>query len=490
MMINFSKFFDDKFLKYFIFIILSCPFLLLAQSSIEHELTQYITSYKAIKNVPSISGGVMKNGKIIWLKTIGYADVENFVPATDSTVYRIASISKLITSSAIMQLVEKGKVKLDDDVRKYLDYFPKKKYTFTIRQLLNHTSGIRDYLPGEFDSKVYFHSTREVINLLAKDSLDFEPGTAYQYTTLGYNLLAAVIEQVTGMSYLDYVTNNIFKPLKMNRTFADIQKDIIYYRAKGYVRDNTRELKNAPLADLSIKYPGGGFLSTPTDLLKFANALLEGKIFSRVLLDTMSAPTILKNGRSNSYGMGVDRKTDLYGRVYYSHSGNGTGFVSEIDIYPEQKVATVHLINLKDRQLDSPAAEFASIVLGSGYHPIKKSLADRLLPNFFILRTDSVFNLYKKIKSDSSQYYNINEEEFSYLGYDLLRNNLVAESEQLFKLYVTEFPNYYKAYSGLADAYLRDGNKGLAAKNFLYAIKLNPKDNYSINKLKKLSSQK
>ncbi|MBK7378171.1 MAG: serine hydrolase [Ignavibacteriales bacterium] len=490
MMNIFSELFNKKFIKYLLFIILACPYLLFSQSSVEHELNQYLVSYKSVKNIPSISGGAIKNGKIIWLKTIGLADVENFVPATDSTVYRIASISKLITASAIMQLVEKGKVKLDDDVRKYLNYFPKKKYTFTVRQLLNHTAGIRDYMPGEFDSKVYFHSTKEVINLLAKDSLIFEPGTAYQYTTLGYNLLAGVIEQVTGMSYLDYVTNNIFKPLKMNRTSADIQKDIIYYRARGYIRDNARELKNAPLADLSIKYPGGGFLSTASDLLKFANALLDGKIFSRNLLDTMAAPTKLKNGKSHTYGMGVDRQIDFYGRVYYTHSGSGTGFVSEIMIYPGQKIATVHLINLKDRQLESPAAEFASILLGSGYHPLKISLADRLLPEFFTLPTDSVFNLYSKIKSDSSEYYNINEEEFSFLGYDLLKNNLVVESVMLFKLYVREFPNYYKAYSGLADAYLRDGNKGLAAKNFRSAIKLNPQDKYSINKLKKLSSQK
>lgn len=487
---NYLNVLNNKFLKYFFFIILSSSCILFPQSSIELELNHYITNYKAIKNVPSISGGVMKNGKIFWLKTIGYADLENLVPATDSTVYRIASISKLITSAAIMQLVDQGKVKLDDNVRIYLDYFPKKKYIFTIRQLLNHTSGIRDYLPGEFDSKTFYHSTREVINLLAKDSLDFEPGTTYQYTTLGYNLLAGVIEKVTGMSYLDYVTNNIFKPLKMNRSSADIQQDIIYYRAKGYVRDNARQLKNAPLADLSIKYPGGGFLSTPRDLLKFADALIEGKLFSKNLLDTMSAPTVLKNKKSISYGMGIDKKIDMYGRVYYTHSGNGTGFVSEIDIYPEQKVSSVHLINIKDRQLDSPASEFASIVLGSGYHPLKKSLADRLLPEFFTSGTDSVFKLFEKIKSDSSQYYKINEEEFSYLGYDLLRNNLVVESLNLFKLYVKEYPNYYKAYSGLADAYLRDGNKGLAAKNFLYAVKLNPKDIYSINKLKKLSSQK
>lgn len=483
-----SAFFIREVFIYFLFIIFCTPSINYSQSSIESELNQYLNNYKNVKNVPSISGGVSKNGKIIWLGTTGYADVENFVRASDSTVYRIASISKLITATAVVQLVEKGKLKLNDDVRKYLDYYPKKKYVFTIRQLLNHTAGLRDYKSGEFDSKIFFHSTKEVVQMLANDSLLFEPGTAYQYSTLGYNLLAGVIEQVTGMSYLDYVYNYIFKPLRMNSTSADIQKDIIHYRAKGYVRDNSRDLKNAPLADLSIKYPGGGFISTAADLLKFADALIQGKIISKNFLDTMTAPTKLKNGKIQSYGLGIVRATDDSGRLYFTHSGTSTGFVSQLIIYPEQKLAAVNLTNLNDRQLESPAFEFASIVLGGGYHPLKKSLADKLLKEFLTSPTDSVISLYRKIKSDSSNFYNIDEEELSYLGYDLLRNNLVSESILLFKLYIKEYPYYYKAYSGIADAYLRDGNKGLAAKNFRNAIELNPKDKYSLNKLKKLSS--
>lgn len=477
-------------LIYLLFKVICYSSLTYSQGSLENELNEYLSKFKMVKNVPSISGGVLKNGKIIWTGTTGYADVENFVHAMDSTVYRIASISKLITAVAVIQLVEKGKMNLDDDVRKYLDYYPKKKYVFTIRQLLNHTAGIRDYKTGEFDSKIYYHSTKEVIQMFANDSLLFEPGTSYHYSTLGYNLLSGVIERASGMSYLDYVSNFIFKPLSMNSTGADIQKNIIYFRAKGYIKDNLRNLKNAPLADLSIKYPGGGFLSTASDLLKFADALIYGKVISRSSLDTMTAPIKLKNGKSQSYGLGIIRATDDYGRSYYTHSGKGTGFVAQLVIYPDQQLAIVHLINLNDRELGSPALEFASIVLGSGYHPLKKSLADRLLREFFNSPADSVISLYQKIKTDSSIIYKIDKEELSYLGYDLLKNNLITEAISLFKLYVKEYPEYYKAYSGLADAYLRDGNKGLAVKNFRNAVNLNSRDMYSINKLKKLSTQK
>ena len=172
----------------------------------KNELDNFINEYKANKNIPSVSGGVSLNGKIIWLGAVGLADIENNVPAKPNTVYRIASISKAITSVAIMQLFEQGKIKLDEDARTYLPYFPKKKWKFTVRQLLNHTSGIRNYRYGEFNSTESFKSIKDAIRVVMDDSLQFEPATKYQYTTLGYNLLAGIIENVSGMSYEQYLS--------------------------------------------------------------------------------------------------------------------------------------------------------------------------------------------------------------------------------------------------------------------------------------------
>ena len=116
---------------------------------LKQELDKYIADYKRLKNVPSISAGVLSNGKIFWLGAAGYSDLENSITANPKTVYRIASISKPITAVALMQLVEKGKIKLDEDALKYIPYFPRKKWKFTVRQLLNHTSGIRNYKTAE-----------------------------------------------------------------------------------------------------------------------------------------------------------------------------------------------------------------------------------------------------------------------------------------------------------------------------------------------------
>jgi len=191
-----------------IFLIFSLHSNLFSQN-ITKKLDQYLIDYYINKNVPSISAGLIQGEKIIWLDVKGYADIENNVPATKNTIYRIASVSKIITAVAVMQLVEEGKIKLDDDVRKYIQ-FPPKRWKFTVRQLLSHTAGIRTYKnTGEFESKEFFNTTQEVINYLAKDSLVYEPGTRYLYTTLSYNLLAAIIENVSGLSFPDYINKYI-----------------------------------------------------------------------------------------------------------------------------------------------------------------------------------------------------------------------------------------------------------------------------------------
>ncbi|HSP87888.1 MAG TPA: serine hydrolase domain-containing protein, partial [Ignavibacteriaceae bacterium] len=142
--------------------LLTLFFLILFLSScypqtINNKLDQYLTDYYINKDIPSISAGIMKDGKIVWLNTRGFADIENNVHATSKSAYRIASISKVITAVAIMQLVEQRKLKLDDDIRKYIPYYPPKRWEFSIRQLLTHTAGIRNYRStGEFENKEYF----------------------------------------------------------------------------------------------------------------------------------------------------------------------------------------------------------------------------------------------------------------------------------------------------------------------------------------------
>ena len=152
-------------------ILIIFPFSYLLSQNLNRLFDEYLNSYYLNKQIPSISAGVLKDGEIIWSSTKGLSDLENNIPATNKTLYRIASISKSITAVGIMQLVEAGRINLDDNVRKYIPYLPPKLKPFTVRQLLNHTSGIRSYQENEFDSKKYFSSTRDVIIYLMKDSL-------------------------------------------------------------------------------------------------------------------------------------------------------------------------------------------------------------------------------------------------------------------------------------------------------------------------------
>jgi serine beta-lactamase-like protein LACTB, mitochondrial len=464
---------------------------LLAQKkpdSINLRLSTYLSNYQRNKLIPGISAGVALNDSIIWLDAYGLADVENNSPASIHTHFRIASISKSITAVAIMQLVENGVVKLDDDARKYIPYFPKKKWKFTIRQLLNHTSGIRNYYKNEFDDTKHYSTIKEAVSIVSKDSLMFMPGTKYQYTTLGYNLLGAIIENVSGLSYVEYLKRNIFEPSQMNDTYLDYQSKIIFNKARLYIRNKYRILENAPLADLSNKYPGGGLISTAEDLLKFSIALLEGKFIKPETLDTMLVPVRLKNGTRINYGLGFTLGTDAFGRKYFSHEGYlGT---SLLVIYPDNKLASVDLLNVRDRNNGTCALDLAALTMNDSIPFPKALLTDKLMEVFLTNGIDSVVSSLKEIVNDSSTFYDVSLNEIASFGYDLLNINKNSGALKYFKFIISQFPQKSKPYIGLADSYFRDGNLGLALRNYRLAFKLEPTNAYALSMIKKLTKIK
>ncbi len=450
------------------------------------EFEKYISDFQKNKNIPSISAGISHQNNILWTDAKGYADVENFVPATKKTVYRIASISKILTAVAIMQLVEQKKIALDDNALRYIPFFPTKKWKFTIRQLLNHTAGIRNYRTGEFDSKENYTSTKEALSIIISDTLEYEPGTKHLYTTLGYNLLAAVIENVSGISYTEYMQKYIFSPSGMSSTFFEYQKDIIYYRAKGYTKNSLRRLQNSALADLSIKFAGGGIISTSNDLLKFAINLLDGKLISSALLDTMKTKTTLKDGKKINYGLGFSLAVDPYGTEYLYHSGNGTGFTSQLVFYQKEKVAAVHLINCNDRDLGSPSLDLVKLYLEHDKPKPMIPASDHLMTILLNYGIDSTLVELKIIQKDTLSNIIINADEMVQFGDDLLNSKKYRDAIVIFKSVINDFPDYYRGYVGLGDAYLKDGNKGLALRNYRQALKLNPKNTYVTSMIKKI----
>ena len=442
----------------------------------------YLDEYIANKKVPSISAGVLRNDKIIWLGVRGFADLENNVPATINSLYRIASISKSITAVAIMQLYEKGLLDIDKDARIYIPWFPQKKWKFTVRQLLNHTSGIRNYKEGEFNSKDFFSNTEEAAKVFSYDSLNYEPGTKYEYTSLAYSLLAGIIESVTKMNYEDYVKQNILLPVGITTTVVDKQNKIIQNRAKGYEKNSSRDFINAPLADLSIKVAGGGILSNSQDLLLFAKGLLDGKLIKQETLEMMLKRTKLKSGTIINYGLGFAVTYDNDSLKYFYHIGGGTGFTSMLFINPHENLATVHLVNIVDRNLELPAEELAKIELGLDYNFPTKNISDELMNDYKSAGIDSTIKTYKLIADSNTTEYNLNENELIFFSKDLIGLNKTADAIKYLKVLNEKSPKSFSVHVALADAYLKDNNKGLALKQYRLANQLNNKDSY-VNKM-------
>src|SRR6266550_8033547 len=310
-----------------------------------------ITALMASKHIPGLSVAIVTDNQLRWQSGYGMADLENSVPAKAATVYRTASVAKPITAVAVMQLVERGKLDLDAPIQKYVATFPTKPWPITSRELLGHLSGIRNYKGNENDSTRFYSSLTEALSIFKDDPLDFEPLTKFSYTTYGYTLLGAVIEGASGMSYLDYMRENVFKPAKMSHTKADNVYDIIPNRARGYAPKVYGQfdgnLRNAALADTSYKIPAGGLVSTVEDLANFAIAVQNGVLIKKETFDQMSTPQETLDGKTTAYGLGwyIDGVGNRKGLVW--HGGVQAGVTSMLFILPKERFGLVILTNLE-----------------------------------------------------------------------------------------------------------------------------------------------
>ena len=292
-----------------------------------------------------VSAGVYKADCGTWLGNAGFANKQDQIRPNKETLFRVASLTKPMTAIAIMQLYEKGKIKLDVPIQTYLSEFPVKlKGDITIRQLLKHTSGVKHY-SSTWDGISFTHYSNMVqaLDEFKDRPLSFEPGSGYEYSTYGYTILGAIIEKVTGGSYQEYMRTNVFLPAGM--THADIEKAGTFYHNKAnlYININGTYIKS-PKTDLSVKYPAGGFHSTAEDFLKFGKAILENKLIDSTTLNLMITNTDnLKQG--TPYGLGWFVLDDDDQGKTILHGGAQSGTSSFFQISLDQKIVSVSLAN-------------------------------------------------------------------------------------------------------------------------------------------------
>jgi CubicO group peptidase (beta-lactamase class C family) len=318
---------------------------------IEAAIADWMTRNKA----PSLSLAIVTGNQLSFSKGYGLADVENNVPARSDTAYRLASISKSITAVAVMQLVERGKLDLNTPINKYCAAYPEKQslkdapgkqFSITVRQLLIHQSGVRHNKPEEVLSTKHYANLSEAVGSFAADPLVVEPGTKYSYTTPGYTLLGCAIESASGVSYIEYIRENILKPAGMTRTFVDDVYAIIPNRARGYRKTEKGELINAPLHDTSIKIPGGGLVTAAEDLAKFAVAINTHKLVTAGTLAQMWTKPKTGDGKEQGYAMGF-LINDQNGLLRVFNDGGQAGTRTYLYLLPKQGVAIALMTNLE-----------------------------------------------------------------------------------------------------------------------------------------------
>lgn len=312
------------------------------------KVDTYIREKMKSRNIPGLSLAIMRDGKIVYSKAFGMANLELSIPATEKTVYHLASITKTFTAMATMMLVEEGKISLEDTISKHLSDLPGAWRPITIRHLLNHTSGISSFashkkIPCPVGKNERDYTRADALKEVSCLPLDFAPGERWSYGDTGYHLLGMLIEKVSGMNYEQFLRERIFAPLEMRNTRLDNYAELIPNRADGYSFQGGK-FRNARLLPL-LEFANAGLVSTVLDMAKFAAALGTEKLLKRSTLDKMWTNARLNNGEIvASYGLGFGL-TPFRGRKRAGHSGGGGGFTTSFTRFIDEKVTVIILSN-------------------------------------------------------------------------------------------------------------------------------------------------
>lgn len=301
---------------------------------------------------------VAQGDKIVFEKSYGDANLEWNIPDDSSTKFRIGSMTKQFTAASILLLEERGKLSTDDYVKKYMPDAPASWEKITIYNLLTHTSGIPSFtsFPDYHASEATPATPKSLVDRFRDKPLDFQPGEKWSYSNSGYVLLGYLLEKISGQSYSNFVTENIFKPLAMKDSGYDSNSAVIAHRATGYEPSPNGPV-NSGYIDMTIPFSAGALYSTTHDLLLWEQALYGGKILSAASLKKMTTPY------KENYGCGLMISTTK-GHLQYAHGGGIEGFNTEMAYYPNDKLTVIVLANLNGGAPGDIAGKLAEVVNG------------------------------------------------------------------------------------------------------------------------------
>jgi CubicO group peptidase (beta-lactamase class C family) len=331
-----------------------------------------VADYMNVRKAPAVSVALLRGSDTLVMKGYGLASQEAHRPATASTVYRIGSITKQFTSAAIMRLVEQGKLSLDDDVAKYVPEFPLQGHKVTIRQLLNHTSGIHSYTADTTWAKTWAQdlTPQQIVHIVATTPFDFAPGAGYRYNNTGYVLLGMVLDKVTGQPYATHLQREFFTALGLQQTNYCPSRATDTTHAAGYDVQGDR-VQPATYLSMTHPYSAGALCSTVRDLVRWQRALAGGRVVSAASLTRMTTPdTLGYTGPRLTYGYGL-APGQLQGKRSVGHGGGVHGFTSASVYFPDDSVNVVVFTNSNGGP-DPLAMNIARAVFGMALVPLPR----------------------------------------------------------------------------------------------------------------------
>jgi CubicO group peptidase (beta-lactamase class C family) len=339
------------------------------------DLDAMLAQARAKLNAPSLSAAISVNGQIVWANAVGFEDIGQKIPASAATAYRLGSTAKAVTSVLAGVLIDKGAIDLEAPLSRYMPDLAAPMAGLTVRQIMSHTGGVRNYrlcfcFPAweNLSTRHFDGPQREILRGYEADPLIFKPGEGFAYTSLGYNAIGGVIEAASGAGFGAALQKMVTGPLGMTATAledgrAGPARAIPYETEPG-------QFKSAFPVDNSNKYPSGGMIGSPSDMTRLGHAMIAASLFSAATRDRLIDPQELKDGTPNDQGYALgwryNPKAELSGgkRVTrrYGHHGTAQGATSFFQIYPDEGVVVSVMMNKGQQSLDALTAEAMPLV--------------------------------------------------------------------------------------------------------------------------------